>query len=402
MAHKAIYLAVPLGTATGPEWRIVISGWPDGYKIFYNAAQTAELAVRSGNNGLLQHRSGEVMTLAEIANALGETAGWCEAVLFPALARLGEGHWEEETWRCTSSMAAYTLGWQQEQKLLLPAPERVQRGRKPKYFRALTSAERQRYCRTKELPADVLEYVTKTRHEMSHNSQLNYETHSRQSIERVEKNSCHEITNINKEINSNDTAVKFVTTASILPSEVIVAISALPAEHQQDILTVAQMANASSEIIAKCIRRLGAKLNSKNSKAIDTPGGWLRVAIQRVATSEGVANQIKARREADVETQRQAEAAAMGRERMGELHRKAQLQKIWESLEPTQSAEIKAEAVERCRQIGATLPAIVQATITNIVDERFYGPGTAKPYNAVEGEAMQTSSDILKALPYLP
>jgi hypothetical protein len=288
-------------------------------------------------------------------------------------------------------MAMYTLGWQNEQKLLLPVLERKKQGRKPKYFRALTNAERQRYCRTRELPVDVLEYVTKTRHEMSHISRANFEPLSRQPVEQVGENPCHEIANLNKENNSNETAMEYVTTTAISPSEVAIAISALPAEYQHDIWAVAQMAEANPEIIAKCIRRLGAKLNSNNSEAIDTPGGWLRVAIKRFATSELVSNQIKARRRAEVETQRLAEATAVERELLAELQHQARFQKIWESIEPTQRASIKAEAVERCRQIGATSPAILQATIINIIDERFFEPGTAKPYKALaveEGEAV--------------
>ena len=139
-------MAVPKGTHSGPVWRSVVKGYPDGYKIHYH-----ELAVEVGAGGLLLHRSGEIMTAAEIVAAMDCDYGWAFNVLFPALTRIGEGQWEGDTWRVTSPMVSRTLGWQAEKQLLIPGPAQKRKKPGPKPTgKALTGAERQQRHKAKQ------------------------------------------------------------------------------------------------------------------------------------------------------------------------------------------------------------------------------------------------------------
>jgi hypothetical protein len=125
------YIAVPVGTAGGPEWRGVIARYSDqGYKIFWCASVLAELAARADQGGLLAYSSGQPKSVLDLCAELGVEAVWAAETLFPALERLGEGYWQEDgAWVCTSPMIRRTLEWREDQaaKVLPAASKRQER-----------------------------------------------------------------------------------------------------------------------------------------------------------------------------------------------------------------------------------------------------------------------------------
>lgn len=151
------YIAVPVGTAGGPEWRGVIARHSEaGYKIFWCASVLAELAAKADQGGLLAFASGQPKTALDLCGELGVEAAWAAETLFPALERLGEGHWREEegAWVCTSPMILRTLEWRGDAVATkaLPAPKT---SGKLQFSEKLSQSEYKAWRRTCRLPAGV-------------------------------------------------------------------------------------------------------------------------------------------------------------------------------------------------------------------------------------------------------
>ncbi len=311
------YLAVPLGTATGPAWRAVVRGWPDGYRIFYHAAQLAEMAAICAAGGLLVHHSGEPMSAGEIADALAESAGWCQAVLFTALARLGEGRWDEDAqaWRCTSPQLSITASWQAKRGLpaptvlpplvLLGAPLEEEREIRTK--RLAANRQRKREYRKKHGAEPVkIKYIFPSGavgSEECVSPALGIEAHA----DLTQSQQLADITgvdSVSKNIRSlNKSAAKSHAAASAPPApqipeidELKRAVSRLPKlshEAQAAVLVAIKgVAGAKKEDAVAAIRRLGDEI-ARGIK-IKSPAAWCRKIMPEIVEARLIAQELAA------------------------------------------------------------------------------------------------------------
>jgi len=66
------FIAVPVGTATGVEWRGVVARHGDqGYKIFWCASALAEMAAKAAAGGRIVYPSGLPKTPTDLCGELG-------------------------------------------------------------------------------------------------------------------------------------------------------------------------------------------------------------------------------------------------------------------------------------------------------------------------------------------
>lgn len=408
------FLAVPIGTATGLEWRGVVARHGDqGYKIFWCASALAEMAAKAAAGGAIVFSSGEPKTPTDLCGELGIEAAWAEVHLFPTLIRLGEGRVEPETgtWVCTSPMLSRTLDWQNSIKAL-PEPTQPQKpGRKSIFSRTLTEAEYKAWQRNCVLPAGVLllkacpkkskgrcpetsgncPLLSDNCLEMSGNCPEikggSFRTGGVEDADMIYEKKCPKTPN-RKEVKDKKTAAgktgqipaaAISPTASasqpqtLPPDEVMAAIDRLPQAIRPDCLAViTKHQHLPPEVQVSNVELLAERLNGCKGEPIDTPGGWLETALKSdYAASKRFAEASVAEAKKQAAENRRQEEEHKERERLAELRRQAQLLQQLEQLPYAEQERIRLEAEGKCSQFGSLLPNLVQAACLEIVAERF-------------------------------
>lgn len=393
-----IYLAHPRGAHRG-EWRGVVNGFPDGFKIHYFACCLAEMAVEAGCGGLLRHGvggAGAPMEPEFIATALGADFGWARTVLFPALEHIGEGNWDQNGgWVCTSPMATHTLSWQAGEsrpKALPPGQDRAKAGR-PAIFSGIAPADAayeaiyKKWQRTCQLPEGVTlagacpkfqkglagcclilsEKVGKCPNKCPKMSENNKRTNEVEDADIVDEIECPEIDKQSKGIESKKAAAGKQTAAASsgktktvenLCQGIEAAIAVLPTEIQAMCREKAAekaekgLAEAAVEMI---LRRIPLKLKTaKNALSIVNFmfGPQIEKEVCAVLEEAEVqTQQNEAQREA--EARRQGEAAE---KLAAEISRnRLQIQKRLICMSAKELAEIDHEAEEWLKDTGPIL-----------------------------------------------
>lgn len=312
MAAPIQYIAVPVGTAGGPEWRGVIARHGDpGYKIFWCASVLAEAAAKADQGGLLAFASGQPKTALEICGELGVEAVWAAETLFPCLERLGEGHWRDDdrAWICTSPMVARTLvNRGVATPLALPATK-TSCG-KLQFSRKLSDSEYKAWKRSCKLPDGV--HLTKPCPKRAKGSEKSCPVlsgncpvcpnscpvsktdtngHKRTSdvedAEIIENRNVRFLGNI-KQTEDKRQQQKFV---AVLGGEIESLLAQLP----QDCRAVVQKKqHLPVEVIQSNLRQLLACLTNPRAKVIDNPGGWLAEALKQDYAERERSTQAKA------------------------------------------------------------------------------------------------------------
>lgn len=410
-----IYLAHPRGAHRG-EWRGVVNGFPDGFKIHYFACCLAEMAVEAGCGGLLRHGvggAGAPMEPEFIATALGADYGWARTVLFPALQHIGEGNWDQNGgWICTSPMASRTLSWQagdtRGQKALPPGRGRGKTGR-PAIFTGVDpgapefSGIYKKWQRTCYLPqgvrlagvcpkfqkgpagclilsGNVAECPNKCP-EMSENP---FRTNETEYAEIVDEIKCPEIDNKRskaKEIkkaaaceNRTRAAAPLAKTKNIenLPSEIEGAISILPAEVQ------ANCRNRAAKLMRKGLPAAAVVLTlTRVSRGLKTAKDALKI-INFMFSSEIEAEICTELEEAENkgqrdEAQREAKARRQGEETeklAAKINRnRLEVQKRMLSLTDSEQNQLKEMAESRIKITSGliSLPVMQQTIVAEMM-----------------------------------
>ncbi|MGE3551111.1 MAG: hypothetical protein AB7I29_14580, partial [Geobacter sp.] len=305
------FIAVPVGTATGVEWRGVVARHGDqGYKIFWCASALAEMAAKAAAGGAIVYPSGMAKSPVDLCGELGVEAAWAEEHLFPTLIRLGEGHADPETgaWVCTSPMFSRTLEWQNSTVKALPEPVQPQKGgRKSIFTRTLGEAEYKAWQRNCVLPDGVFLQkncpkkakgkcpeksgncpllsgnVRKLSGNCPETKRDNFRTDGVEDAEIVDEKKCPEIPNI-KEVKGN----KKTTTETKPDTPVVVFCQdQLPqnqkaAEALLSQLCEAERSGALLDLLMQCLgkgateRDLLTKINKAKLKNGFNPGKYLR------------------------------------------------------------------------------------------------------------------------------
>jgi len=312
------FIAVPIGTSTGPEWRGVIARHGEaGYKIYYCAAVLAELAAKADRGGLLVYPSGAPKTALELCAELDVEALWAAETLFPALERLGEGSWTEAgAWQCSSPMISRTLEWREgEAQKLLPALTPKSNG-KLMFSQPLSDTEYRRWRKKCQLPSGVtmvkpcprLNKQDKTCLVLAGKcpvcplvsgcSPVVANGHKRtNNVEDADITGSDDVRLSDNIIEVKDKrtaagkngqaqAAAFSLTASVPqpktlpPDGVMAAIDRLPqAVRPECLAVVSDRLHLPTEVLISNIQLLASRLASSKAKGIDTPSGWLIDAL---------------------------------------------------------------------------------------------------------------------------
>lgn len=318
MAAPIQYIAVPVGTAGGPEWRGIIARHGDqGYKVFWCASVLAELAAKADRGGLLAFASGQPKTALELCAELGVEAVWAAETLFPALERLGEGHWREEdgAWIVTSTMIARTLEWRGDVAATKALPAPKSSSGKLQFSRKLSDSEYKAWQRSCKLPDGV--HLTKPCPKRAKDggkcpvlsgncpvcpnscpdSKTDTSGHKRtndvEDAEITENKNVHFFDNI-KQTEEKRQQQKFVAISS--KEQVLeVAIESLLDQLPNDCRAVVlKNQHLPVEVIQSNLRHLLTCLTSPRAKVIDNPGGWLTEALKQDYAERERSTQAKA------------------------------------------------------------------------------------------------------------
>lgn len=319
MAAPIQYIAVPVGTAGGPEWRGVIARHGDpGYKIFWCASVLAELAAKADQGGLLAFSSGQPKTALELCGELGVEAIWAAETLFPALERLGEGRWREEdgAWICTSPMVARTLENRGAVSVkTIPAPK-TSCG-KLQFSRKLNDSEYKAWQRSCKLPDGVT--LTKPCPKRAKGGEKSCpvlsgncpvcpnscpdsktDTNGHKRTNDVEDAEINENKNVRfldniKQTEEKRQQQKFVAISSSEEQVLEVAIESLLDQLPNDCRAVVlKNQHLPVEVIQSNLRHLLTCLTSPRAKVIDNPGGWLTEALKQDYAERERSTQAKA------------------------------------------------------------------------------------------------------------
>lgn len=404
------FIAVPVGTSTGPEWRGVIARYGEaGYKIYYCASVLSELAAKADRGGLLVYPSGEPKTALELCAELGVEALWAAETLFPALERLGEGSWTEAgAWQCSSPMISRTLEWREgEAQKLLPALIPKSNG-KLMFSQPLSDTEYRRWRKKCQLPSGVTMVkpcprlnkqdktclvlagkcpvcplvsgcspVVANGHKRTNNvedADITGSDDVRLSDNIIEVKDKR--TAAGKNGQAQAAAFSLPQPKTLPPDGVMAAIDRLPqAVRPECLAVVSDRLYLPTEVLISNIQLLASRLASAKAKGIDNSGGWLITALDddHAASKRLVDAEAEEARRVAAENRRLKEEQK-DRERLIELQRQVQILDILGKMTPEDRAKIEAEAVLECKEYGGTIPELVQSCVINKVAQKYSIP----------------------------
>ena len=354
------FVATPYGDLRSPHWQALERVDPGGPEAVLLALHLRDMAASCGRGGLICLPEGKPMSLEQVTLALGYTPGrvrhGLELLSKYDLARPSE----DGGIICTDPVLISHLGRLEAAVIKKQLPAGAKPGRKSKFSRSLTGAEKKQWQRTGALPAGVSLVVPQAVANCPPLNRDNYGTPSPQHLDISDIIQCPEINQSTNEF------IKKTTTGdggNPLKKQIAKALSVLDQHDSASLMGLAMAVVCQADhSILDVERAISAGL--KAARSPNGPGGLVKTILAQMLDNPPV-------------TLIQPNPAVGSKEeakRAEEDFLQAELFRRIDSLPTDTKKQINTAAEEECRKIGIIItPDILRATELNVFKKMIKG-----------------------------